>query len=670
MWFRGPFALTGALVKRVSGVALIGCLLSGCPRGLEVPAADAGQVTEPGRADAGPVNLPTTMDAAVAYPTQFAGEACPPEAWAAFDGGLDGGLHFGLCIVLQRLTLDATLNGAPVKGPVDLQLQGGGFGAQLAANPSLGGRLAVRAMRGRYDLFQYHPSGVFPTHDGLVDVGFLDLTGDQQRTLAATSHRLRGSALFGGLPFAPSTSPQDLALTAAGEPTAQRSAVTSQGGAYELSLLEGRFALFLSTPASALFGTELRSFQLNTTNLTFDRDQQLDVDLPTSLLEGELTIDGQPLRDRRAGPDFELDFVKPGDAAPSVITHHEGGLAQFTALVPKNPYGLQLSLQAQPDPHFPSQIANKPLTPYLDLTRDGRLVANLVTHGIEGAITIDGQPITRLPSATWRLALFGAANQVDVSSFLLYEVPQEGSAFELRVFPGTYLVVLELSDTLADDLAQGFWVVDRTYPVARDTTLPIAIETAFFTGRLTIDGQAPPQGQRVGWLTFRNRAAVGQYSWFRRPFIAGEDGYFRVRLPKGEYEVYFTIDNQTFPSYASGRELLLTRVVLDQTVYQALDYRTVTITGPLRVAREVVPDTLGGPAVGLVLHRESDLQDFTWTTRGGRQNFELRVPTGQYGLDFVINPGVWPDVAFGSAPLGVKMNLNSGGDPLALDSTR
>lgn len=650
------------------GLALAGSACQ-CGPGGEEP--DAGEVTDGGKRPKPDSGVVTVLypDASVDYPEVYAGEDCPPEAFGQSgeelvgeaDGGAvvtaDGGLRFGLCVALRSLTGEALLNAAPVRGNINLQFLGGGFRSEINRAPDQLGRYDVRVMRSRYDILKYWPDGVFPTFEGHEDFGFLDMTKDQVRSLAVNSHVLRGSAVFGGLPFTPNRFPQDVWFQAYGLPQGQEVKVTSASGAYEVSLLEGVFTLFLSTPAVSLYGTELRNYQVVNRNLDFRYDQELDIDIPTSLLEGEVTLDGVPMPDRRQGADYQLAFVRPGDTEANVITHHEGGLPGFSALVPKGNYGVQLRFESAPDRHLPSQIWNKPLAPYIDLSRDGHLSVNLTTVGIEGGLLIDGQPVRPNPNYTWQLFMFGAATATDVSSFLLYEVPLDSSSFTLRTFPGRYFTILWIDDGLGEDLAEGFYVVDRELIVQGNRGLSIDIPTAVYSGRLTIDGAVPPKGQRAGWLSFRNRAMQGQYSWYRRSVTVGEDGYFRVRLPKGEYEVYFNIDTDAFPEYATGRELLSSRVLVDEPVVQDLEYKTVKVTGPLRVAGQTVADTVGGPEVGLKMTRQSDLREWTWGFEGGKADYVLRIPEGDYALDFVISENAIDGVAFGNAPMGRRINV-------------
>jgi hypothetical protein len=157
---------------------------------------------------------------------------------------------------------------------------------------------------------------------------------------------------------------------------------------------------------------------------------------------------------------------------------------------------------------------------------------------------------------------------------------------------------------------------------------------------------------------------ANQYSWFFKTIIPAEDGSFSVKLPKGEYEVYFTIDSDTYPTYAEGRQLIFSRVPLDQDQTYDINYDTIEISGPLRVGGEVVRNTLGGAEVGLRMQRQSDFQNFDWRFYGGSENYVVRVPKGSYAVDFQIFEGAIDGVAWGNAPMGLKLNVaTQSGEP-------
>lgn len=657
------------------GVMVIAAL-SGCncgPAALEPDAAVEEPVTPPKR-DSGVVVLPPDVPPQH-WPETFASEPCPPEAFGVdVDGGslggtvgaADGGLRFGICIALRTLSADAFLDGVVETKPVKVQFLAGGFQSELTRMPDPQGLFQVRVMRSRYDILQHQPGGVWPYFEGFIDHDNIDMTRDQTANFRATSHLLRGAVRFGGLAFTPSIFPQDVWFNAYGTPAWQQSMVTSQGGSYELRLLEGAFGLFLNTPAVSLFGTELRNFPVTpTSNITFDRDQEYDIDIPSSVLEASITIDGEPLPDARVGTDFTITYTRPGDTDATIYSHHEGGLSGFTSLIPKGRYGTTLDFQGVPNRTLPSRIYGKSLQQSVDLTNDTSFTANFNTHSIEGGILIDGMPPRPNPNYNFQMYMFGRSTATAGNSFVMYEVPLDSASFRIKAFPGLYFAVLSLDEGLADGLAAGWYVIDPYFQVSGNRSMPISIDTATFSGRITIDGKPPVPNRRVGTFTFRNRAITdAQYSTYIKGFEAGEDGAFSVKLPKGEYEVYFTIDRETYPEYATGRQRIFSRVPLETDAVHDINYETLEISGPLRVGGEVVRDTIGGAEVGLRLQRQQDLQYFDWRFEGGQENYVLRVPKGSYQLDFVIFENAIEGVAFGNAPMGLKLNLSQDGEPL------
>jgi len=92
----------------------------------------------------------------------------------------------------------------------------------------------------------------------------------------------------------------------------------------------------------------------------------------------------------------------------------------------------------------------------------------------------------------------------------------------------------------------------------------------------------------------------------------------------------------------------------------------VLVTGPLRVAGATVEDTIGGPEAGLSMTRQSDFTDWVWEFEGGKPNYRMRIPRGDYALDFVIHPNAFDSVAWGNGPLGVRLSARRSDDPLAV----
>lgn len=650
-----------------------GALLACPPAAPTLEPEPTTEVVVPPRPDAGRPVTPS-RDAGGPPEEWIAGEPCPPEAFGRFeldDGGFedppDGSIVFGLCAAVRSISGQALLDGRPAGG-FKLEFKGANVRSEYEQVLPASGQYDVKVLRSNYDIFYYQPAGVFFTHEGQIDYGRLDLREDQSRRLEARAHTLAGAALFGGLPFTPTRTPNDTGLevygaSRLGYAAAQRVSTQSQAGSYELKLLEGQFAVFLNSPPAALYGTELRRFMVSPAQIVLDRDQALDVNIPTVTLEGQILLDGRPLPDRRAGADFSLNYTIPGEGTATVLTHHEGGFASVTGMVPRGEYGITLSFVGTPDKTYPAEIYNVPLVGALDLRRDQRLTANLGTEWIEGSISIDGVPVQPRPNYNWNLFMYGFAGTANTDSFLEYQVPLDSASFNLRAFSGNYFTVLQLSDEFADDLVDGWFVVDRFKQVQGPTSLPIDIKTGYYSGKVLIDGQPPPAGVVAGTFFFANRSPEYRNSFFRRRVVTADDGQFRIRLPIGNYDVYFVIERSLYPEYAAGWRLAATQLLIEQraSVNDDIHYKTVLVTGPMRVGGQVVQKLVGGDDVGLRLERY-DGRMYTWGFSGGKPNYRLRVPPGDYKVDFVINRGGVDGTAWGSAPLGPTLRAGSPND--------
>lgn len=593
----------------------------------------------------------------------YASEICPPEVFSTPDGGwsyeVDGGFRFGICIELHTLTALASLDNVPETKPIETHFVASGVESQIKQVPDSTGLLVIKVMRTRYDLLRHQPGGVWPNFQGFIEHGFTDMTRDQSRDFSAFSHKLRGGVHFGGLPFIPNSFPQDVWFNGFGEPAWQMSMVTSSGGSYELQMLEGEFGLYLSTPAVSLYGTELRDFNVRPgQNVNLLADTELDVDIPTAVLESRITFDGVPLPDARPGPDFALAYSRAGETTSSVISHHEGGSADVTALVPQGVYGISMSFDGVPNPTYPSMITGLTAGAGIDLTHDNTFTVDFPTLPIEGGLLIDGAPPPGNPITTLDLFMFARADSTSASGLLFYSIPFNSASFNIRAPSDLYFVALRLDPTMSPNLASGYWVVSRYFEHYQPDTMAISIDTSRLLGRIKVDGELPVPNRAVGKLSFQNHALEGQWSWFEAGVNPSEDGSYEVRLPKGVYTVYFEIEPGAYPNYASGRWLVAD--ALDLTTDQQFDinYNTIELSGPLRVGGEPVADTQAGYEVGMNFqYRWSVL---TWQFPGGSDEYKVRIPAEDYKMSFFIKENAIPNVAWGEAQMGYTINLFPG----------
>ncbi|MBL8956367.1 MAG: hypothetical protein JNK82_36675 [Myxococcaceae bacterium] len=636
---------------------MVGCLVglttAGCPGPLTFDGGLPPIVVPKPPVDGGPDVPPWKpgTDSGFVYSDRYAADPCPNETYDGVEG-LDGGEHtvlFGICVALRQLTGNALLNGAPVDGNIEVVFQSAQHDAQIIRPVHPSGAYDIRVMRGGYDLLKYRPEGIWSNHKGFHEYGFLNMATDQRRDLSVESHRLRGGAFFGGLPFVGIDFPPDVYIRGAGLPPDQHAGSTSVGGAYELALMDGQMALFLNTPPTALQGTELVDYPL-TWSYQHEQDAQLDINIPASELEGTITVDGMPLSDRKPGADFQLSYTVSGNETVAAVTHHEGGISGFHSLLPKGKYAINLSFDSIPDRHFPAQLYNKQVVQTVDLNDNATISKNFTTVPIEGGITIDGRSPVVNPGYDWVLYMYAFQSSTEPWFFVYYKIPLDSGSFTLRAFPGIYFVAIQLSDDLATDLADGMARVAIRKEIFEATSLPIEIETALLSGKLLIDGKPPPAGQEAGTLTLQQ----SDQSFTKRVFT-GQDGEFRVRAPKGAYTVSFAINRNIYPEYASGRERMIARLELFEDQKIDLHYDTVPVRGPIRLGGKVIEDTLGGDDVRVLLRRKIDGSTWTWGFPGGTPNFYMRVPSGLYDMSFNVLQDAIPDVAWGTAPLGYTL---------------
>jgi len=625
---------------------------AGCP----APAGfDAGPpvvvVPKPPR-DAGE-NVPPWMpgvDGGFVYSDRYASEPCPEESYAGLQ--TDGGeftVTWGICVALRQLSGNALLNGRPVNGSIEVVFQGAQYDSQLIRQVESNGHYDIRVMRGRYDLLKYRPEGVWANHKGFHEFGFINMATDQQRDLAVESHRIRGGAYYGGLPFVGVQFPPDVYLRAAGIPPDQHAGSTSVGGSYEVALMDGQMALLLNTPPTALQGTELVDYPL-TWSFQLEQDSMFDIDIPTSELEGTITIDGLPLADRKPGADFQLSYTQSGEDTPVAVTHHEGGIAGFHSQLPKGKYAITLSFDSIPDRHFPAQLYNMQVAQTVDLNGNATVSKNYTTVNIEGGITIDGKSPIVNPGYDWVLYMYAFQDASHPWFFTYYKIPLDSGSFTLRAFPAMYFVAIQLSDDLAPDLADGFARVSIRKEIYQATSLPIEIETALYSGKLYIDGKPPPAGQEAGTLIFQQSDQM-----FTKRIFPSQDGEFRVRVPKGAYNLQFQINRAVYPEYAAGREKMISRLELFEDQVAELFYWTVPVRGPIRLGGQMIENNLGGDDVRVIMRRKIDNTTWTWGFAGGEPNYYMRIPSGLYDMQFNVLQDAIPDVAWGTAPLGYTL---------------
>lgn len=631
-------------------------------------AADAGSG---GRRDAGLLDagdddfLPPWPDAGTVFKTGSADVLCPDGAHgsavaeAASPGGLpDGGFPEGmtvrdLCIGLAELSGSVRVDGLPPTAPIQLTVDDLAHQSGLEVTPTPDGRYSVRFMQGRYDRLLFHPRQL-GWHTGSKDFGFTDLRKDLVRSLTVRTWQVGGSAFFAGQPWPSSQQPPDVTLHADGAPS-QTAYATNTLGAWGVRLMEGEYQFRISVPHSALGETQLIRYPVGAWT-RLDGDRTLDVDIPAAEVSGHFTFDDRPFPDRLPnGPDFRLSFTPSTGGEVVASTHHEGGDSFYASLVPRGLYRVDVTLLDAVDPSYPSALYDKQVAASVDLQHgNATLDVNFTTHALEGVLMVDGEPVASQPSNTWLLYAQARPSQSDPGFLAHYRVPLAQPGFNLRALRGTYMFAVLLDGSVHPELPQGWHIVATQQLVDRDISLPIDIVTDVLEGTLRIDGEPAANALgKVGRLHFRAHSTGQRLTWD----VHTVDGHFRLRLPRDVYDVEFEIDEDAYPSHATGRHPLGAVADLtearEEPLHLNLDYRTVAVGGALLVDESLLPDALPGqPEARLHLRRNgSGNLRYTKRLEGGRLFWFMRLPEGDYQASFELHEGVLPDVAFGTAGL-------------------
>lgn len=604
-----------------------------------------------GRPDAGPRRDSGYTDGGrvwneFAFPSNTAYEPCSAESIAnAVDSGYqEGDVYLPLCIALREVKGNAKLNGQNVTSGVQWTWGATGFSSEYDDSPDQNGDYKVDVLRASYSSMTWHPSAIFPTHSGPLGVGAIDLRENRTKDLSTRSYQLSGNLTFGGLPWLFSMNPPDTQLMAANQAYQQSATTSNSQGNYVVRMVEGSYQLFVSVPPEGLGTTELIGYPLGT--LALNADTTVNKDLPVSQLTGTVKLDGAAIPARaQSGPDWLMEYEQAGTVV--AVTRHEGNETQIRAMLPKGVYDLNLGFPTGTDRTLPAYLYHRRLAAAVNLNQDAVLNVDMPTRTWEGALLVDGQPVPQNAGGVWTLYAFGYGGGIAGTPWFVayYDVPFTSSAFALRMFPDTYYTQVYIDERFHPDLMAGWYTHERQLEVLQHISSIIDIPTAELTGTILIDGVPATATSNVGALTL-----AGSSGTYRRK-IDTTDGTFKVRVPKGTYEVSFNINEDVYGEYATGRFVVTDSLTLDSRSNITIDYRTVRVSGPLAVKNAPVPNTnLATAELGLRLSPWGVASTWTKRIEGGKGWYSFRIPEGDWDIDVRIEERALPGTAWGVAP--------------------
>jgi hypothetical protein len=419
---------------------------------------------------------------------------------------------------LSQASADLGTSGA---GHYDLILAPGKYDVRFAANQSLCNR----------------PTNLLPCVDGLLESavalsasGALDL--DLPTVLVQGSVTVNGAAIpatyqpSGGLSFH---------LQNGG-------AFSTVGGAglasYRVVLLKGSYEVDLAAPQNCASGNPLPciSGPLKT-GLSLTSDGQLNLDIPTAKVSGNVQVNGQPVASAHSGLGAVLFQLTGGGVAATDDTNPAGGLLPYQLTLLRGTYDVKYA------PRNNDCTAGVPciggsLNKGVSLQSDGTLDVNIPAITVQGNVTINGQPV--VDASESGSLLFRNADQGSVLT--ASTGPKKLSQYKLALLPSSYVVeYASQSAGCNNPAAKGPCVsgpLKSSMSLMSSGSLDVDIPSITVGGRISVKGSAVPapalsQGHLVFQLSSGGNVATPDLNTYS------------LRLLPGNYAVSYGYLNRT-----------------------------------------------------------------------------------------------------------------------------
>jgi hypothetical protein len=385
------------------------------------------------------------------------------------------------------------------------------------------------------------------------------------------------------------------------------------GGSYSVRVAPGSYDVFFSATGPATTAPLNQLARLHTGIVVAPNGTTtFDVDVPETMVAGNITINGTPL----AADDAVSLSLR--NAAGDIVAIASQSRGSYAARVVPGTFDLYLSANVT------GAGSATPVNQLARIARDVVITASTTTLDVDvpsavvsGSIAIGGvrAGVTNRGSAYLR----NAAG--DVVRIAIANTP----TYEARVVPGTYDLYFTGNTDAYSVTNQN--VLLRTGVVVASTgitALDIDVRAAVVTGTLSLNGE-PPEATDSAHLVLRD--AAGDYAEI--PWNSGGD--YSVNVVPGTYDLFYSKDN-TVLSFTPANQLAKLRagVVVAPTgaTVVDIDITSTVVMGTLKIAGE--PAAAGNS--GIVTLRSADGGDRVVLASVARDTFSVHVVPGAYDL--------------------------------------
>jgi len=351
----------------------------------------------------------------------------------------------------------------------------------------------------------------------------------------------------------------------------------------------------------------------------------LDLDLHTVHVTGRVTLDGAaPPAAGYSMPALELRGADRSSG--TLVDLDESPTGTFDVRVIAGTYDV---LYAESDSYcsgspYPCQL-HAPVRSAVALQTDGNLDVDIKTVTISGRVTLDG---VALPTASPMPQLELRSGEETKGVLVDLEDHADGR-YQVHVIPGSYEVVYNESTYSCTGMPFPCQrdAILRSVQLSTSGVLDVDIKTVGISGRITLDGAAPPSA----YAPVIELRGVGKSSGVLVDVSRATSGTYQTRALAGQYDVLYTQTTCGTPWPCQQKRIIRLAAQLTSTGVLDLDIKTVPVTG--RITLDGAPPTPTGDTLVVGLRGEDlstgTLADLSVDTDGA---YATRLLAGTYDL--------------------------------------
>lgn len=386
-------------------------------------------------------------------------------------------------------------------------------------------------------------------------------------------------------------------------------------GTYDARIIPGTYALHYTFVESTGHAPSNPDGFLTTLEVA-PNDSPYNINIETTLVSGDITVDGDLVDSGLDAGDLELVDVDSGDRFWLASTH----TGTFARTLLPGTYDVVFSVR-EPGPRMP-QNRNTVVT-RLEVTPDTTdYPINLETALVSGTFSLDGAEIPSDGPDSGTLTLRDpSGGWVELGS-------TTAGSFERRVLAGTYDIVYSQQAAGSSMPVNTSAHLESRVVSAGAQPLDIDIPTVEVNGNLALDGEdAPDVSYDDGRLYLRNRE-TGDSALLGNT----REGGYRARVVPGTYDIVYENELSTQLLPVNRRAILETGVVVNaNAALLNIDVPVSTLSGEVQIDG-TSPQISEG--LGHIYLRDTNSQEAVFMGHTGTASFTKPLTPGTYLVEY------------------------------------